>query len=311
MGPDLRLPDRHPRQAGLRPGRPAAHRGPVPLPDDTRGSDRGDPRPPRGNDRPRHVRGPDGRPGPPPDARKGKPDHNGTIRVACPASGHAPKVRCPLAEKSLQPHVITQPDGSKGDTRPLVQLLPTRLKDAAADHAQAEAEDRARADGADDKKIEAAGKAAARAARTDDVIPKVCGGSVSVKRETLVKHRQPTIYGSDDHKAILRAVRNSQEGFHGFAKDDAQEAIGAPGLRRKRGLPAQTLFAAIGLAVAAIRKIVSFLSHMQQDENGRYFVDRAPRPGSENLALGEGGGYQDDDADNWPADWLDDIPDAA
>ena len=241
---------------------------------------------------------------------KGKPDHNGTIRVGCPATGTSPKVRCPLAEESLKPHVITQPDGSRGDTRLLVELLPTRFKDAAADEAKATAEAQAQEQGADDSKIEAAGQAAAQAARTDGNIPRVCGGTVSVKRETLVKHRQPMIYGSDEHKFTLRAVRNSQEGFHGFAKDDAQEAIGAPGLRRKRGLPAQSLFAAIGLAVAAIRKIVSFLSHMQQDENGQFYVLRKPRPGSEQLALGEGGGYQDqDDDDNWPVDWLEDIPD--
>ena len=38
---------------------------------------------------------------------------------------------------------------------------------------------------------------------------------------------------------------------------------------------------------------------------------RKPRPGSEQFALGEGGGYQDqdDDDDNWPVDWLEDIPD--
>ncbi len=243
---------------------------------------------------------------------KGKEDHNGTSRCECPAAGNSPKVKCPLRQDSLQPHIITQPDGSRGDTRLLVQLLPTRLKDAADDETRADAESKARAAGADDAKVETAGKAAVKAATsTDDVIPRICQGTVSVKRETLVKHRQPQIYGSSDHKNILRAVRNSQEGFHGFAKDDAQEAMGAPGLRRKRGLPAQSLFAAIGFAVAAIRKIVSFLSHMQEDEHGDFYVPRKPRPGSEHLALGEGGGYQDDDDDNWPADWLEDIPDAA
>jgi len=196
--------------------------------------------------------------------------------------------------------------------RLLVQLLPTRFKEAAADDAKTDAETKAKAASADDAKVEAAGKAAARAAaKTDGVVPRICQGSVSVRRETLVKHRQPLIYGSGTHKVIHRAARNSQEGFHGFAKDDAQEAMGAPGLRRKRGLPAQSLFAAIGFAVASIRKIVSFLSHMQQDEHGDFYVLRKPRPGSEHLALGEGGGYQDNDDDNWPADWLEDIPDAA
>ncbi len=240
---------------------------------------------------------------------KEKPDHNGTSRCECPAAGNSPKVKCPLREDSLQPHVIPQPDRSQGDTRLLVQLLPTRFKEAAVDEAKTDAETKAKAAGADDAKIEAAGRAAAKKAKS--VTPRICQGTVSVHRETLVKHRQPLVYGSGTHKVIHRAARNSQEGFHGFAKDDAQEAMGAPGLRRKRGLPAQSLFAAIGFAVASIRKIVSFLSHMQQDESGQFYVPRKPRPGSEHLALGEGGGYQDDDDDNWPADWLEDIPDAA
>jgi len=50
---------------------------------------------------------------------------------------------------------------------------------------------------------------------------------------------------------------------------------------------------------------------MREDENGRFYVPRDPRPGSEHLALGEGGGYQDDGDDNWPGDWLEDLPDAA
>ena len=62
------------------------------------------------------------------------------------------------------------------------------------------------------------------------------------------------------------------------------------------------------MAVAGIRKIVSFLEHRRQDEQGRWYVLREPRPGSDELALGEGGGYQDDD-DGWPPD--DPPPDTA
>lgn len=82
---------------------------------------------------------------------KEKPDHNGTSRCECPAAGNSPKVKCPLREDSLQPHVIPQPDRSQGDTRLVVQLLPTRFKEAAADEAKTDAETKAKAAGADDQ----------------------------------------------------------------------------------------------------------------------------------------------------------------
>lgn len=215
-------------------------------------------------------------------------DANGTVRVACPASGPAPKVRCPLREDSLKPNVIRQPDGSDGDTRVMVQLLPTRLAEVARDEALGM--------GKSEK------DAAALARKADGTLPKCCTqDSVSVRREVLAAHRQPLVYGSREHRAVYRNARNAQEGFHGFAKDPAEENVGSPGLRRKRGLAAQSLYAAIGFAVAGIRKIVSFLEHRREDEQGRWYVPRDPRPGSDELALGEGGGYQDD-GDGWPPD---------
>ena len=219
-------------------------------------------------------------------------DANGTVRVACPASGPAPKVRCPLREDSLKPNVIRQPDGSDGDTRTLVQLLPTRLAEVARDEALGM--------GKSEK------DAAALARKADGTLPKCCTqDSVSVRREVLAKHRQPLVYGSREHKSVYRNARNARnarEGFHGFAKDPAEENVASPGLRRKRGLAAQSIYAAIGMAVAGIRKIVSFLEHMREDEQGNWYVPRKPRPGSDQLALGEGGGYEDDGDDGWPPD---------
>ena len=212
-------------------------------------------------------------------------DANGTVRLSCPASGPAPKVRCPKRPDSMKPHVIRQPDKTNGDTRTLVQLLPTRLADVAEAEAVA---------GGKNPKEAAALRAAAQTPNACD--PKVCSGSsISIPRETLARYRQPLVFGGNNHAAVYRAARNAQEGLHGFAKDDAHEAIGNPGLRRRRGLAAQSLYAAIGLAAAGIRKIVSFLQNMEQDDDGRWFVPRKPRPGNDELALGEGGGYQEDD----------------
>ena len=110
-------------------------------------------------------------------------DHNGTVRLACPASGPAPKVRCPKRPDSMRPNVIRQPDGTQGDTRTLVQLLPTRL----ADVAEAEA----LAAGRPAREAAALRKAAQEPNACD---PKICSGSsTSVRRETLARHRQPLV----------------------------------------------------------------------------------------------------------------------
>ncbi len=86
-------------------------------------------------------------------------------------------------------------------------------------------------------------------------------------------------------------MRNGQEGYHGFAKDTAHEAIGEPGLRRKRGTAAQTLYAAIGLLVANLRKIATFLDHAT-DDDGQLSVPRAPRDATQTEdPLGSNGGY--------------------
>ena len=142
-------------------------------------------------------------------------------------------------------------------------------------------------------------------------IPTLCSrGSTSIRRDVLTKFRLPLTYGKALHTAMYRAGPNSQEGTHGFAKDEAQESLGAPGRRRKRGLAAQSLYAAISLAVTTMRKIASFLEHAKPDKDGRRCVPRETTPGNENVALGEAGGYGDTaDDEQWiPCD-EDDPPD--
>jgi hypothetical protein len=237
-------------------------------------------------------------------------DANGTVRFSCPASGPSPKVRCPKRPDSMKPHVIRQPDGTDGDTRTLVQLLPTRLAEVAEAEALTATADKDVPDAARAKMAAAARKSAQGPSACD---PKICKqDSVSVRREVLAKHRQALVYGSPEHKAVYRAARNAQEGLHGFAKDDAQEAVGNPGLRRKRGLAAQSLYAAVGFAVASLRKIVSFIEHARQDAQGRWYVPRNPRPSQyDDVALGAGGGYRDDDDGLWVPPEDDTPPDVA
>jgi hypothetical protein len=50
-------------------------------------------------------------------------------------------------------------------------------------------------------------------------------------------------------------LRNTIEGLNGYAKDPAHQALGQPGRRRVRGIAAQSLFTALLLMAANIRKI--------------------------------------------------------
>jgi len=54
-----------------------------------------------------------------------------------------------------------------------------------------------------------------------------------------------------------------------LAEDGAQESLGSPGRRRKRGLAAQIFYVAISLAVTIMRKIASFLERAKPDKEGR------------------------------------------
>ncbi|OLT33043.1 hypothetical protein BJF82_11675 [Kytococcus sp. CUA-901] len=66
-------------------------------------------------------------------------------------------------------------------------------------------------------------------------------------------------YGSPEHARTYNALRQTQEGIHGFAKDDAKEALASAGRRRVHGKAAQSIFAEFILAAANLRKIRRFL----------------------------------------------------
>jgi len=56
-------------------------------------------------------------------------------------------------------------------------------------------------------------------------------------------------------QARYATLRNTIEGLNGFAKDPAHQALAQPGRRRARGIAAQSLFTALLLTTANIRKI--------------------------------------------------------
>ena len=91
------------------------------------------------------------------------------------------------------------------------------------------------------------------------VPPKVCTqSSITVAPDIGARHRQDLAFGSDEWASTYAAYRNTVEGWNGYVKDTAHEALAAPGRRRVRGIAAQSIFVALLLMAANFRKIVAF-----------------------------------------------------
>ena len=63
-------------------------------------------------------------------------------------------------------------------------------------------------------------------------------------------------------------MRNTIEGLNGYAKDPAHQALAQPGRRRVRGIAAQSIFTALLLMAANIRKIRAWRSLTASDQAG-------------------------------------------
>jgi hypothetical protein len=82
--------------------------------------------------------------------------------------------------------------------------------------------------------------------------------SVTVAPEAGAKFHQDLLYGSPEWQATYSGLRNTNEGFNGYVKDPAHEALDDPGRRRVHGVAAQSIFTALLLLAANIRKIATF-----------------------------------------------------
>ncbi|WP_405881054.1 hypothetical protein OG762_22130 [Streptomyces sp. NBC_01136] len=83
--------------------------------------------------------------------------------------------------------------------------------------------------------------------------------TITVSPEAGAKHWQSLEYGSPEWQKIYFRLRNSVEGYNGYAKNPLAEGIEAAGSRRIRGIAAQTILLAFQLAHANRRKIKSWL----------------------------------------------------
>ncbi|MFE6757860.1 hypothetical protein ACFVDQ_30375 [Streptomyces sp. NPDC057684] len=73
------------------------------------------------------------------------------------------------------------------------------------------------------------------------------------------KHWQALEYGGEQWQKVYFRLRNSVEGYNGYAKSPLAEAIEAAGGRRIRGIAAQTVLLVFQLAHANQRKIKNWV----------------------------------------------------
>jgi hypothetical protein len=86
--------------------------------------------------------------------------------------------------------------------------------------------------------------------------PRICTQTaITIDPGTGARYRQDLPYGSPPWHARYATLRNTIEGLNGYLKDPAHQALAQPGRRRIRGIAAQSLFTALLLAAANIRKI--------------------------------------------------------
>ena len=86
--------------------------------------------------------------------------------------------------------------------------------------------------------------------------PKICRQTaITIAPGTGTRYRQDLPYGSPAWQARYATLRNAIEGLNGYAKDPARQALAQPGRRRVRGIAACSLFTALLLIAASIRKI--------------------------------------------------------
>ncbi len=86
--------------------------------------------------------------------------------------------------------------------------------------------------------------------------PRLCRQTaITIAPDTGARYRQDLPYGSPAWHQCYATLRNTIEGLNGYVKDPAHQALAQPGRRRVRGIAAQSVFTALLLMAANIRKI--------------------------------------------------------
>ena len=99
--------------------------------------------------------------------------------------------------------------------------------------------------------------------------PKICRQTaITIAPDIGARYRQELPYGSPAWHARYATLRNTIEGLNGLVKDTAHEALAAPARRRVRGIAACSLFTALLLMAANIRKIRAWRALTASDQAG-------------------------------------------
>jgi hypothetical protein len=86
--------------------------------------------------------------------------------------------------------------------------------------------------------------------------PRLCRQTaITISPGVGARYRQDLPYATPAWHARYATLRNTIEGLNGYVKDPAHQALAQPGRRRVRGIAAQSIFTALLLAAANIRKI--------------------------------------------------------
>jgi hypothetical protein len=90
--------------------------------------------------------------------------------------------------------------------------------------------------------------------------------AITIPPDAGARYRQDLPYGSPAWQARYATLRNTIEGLNGYAKDPAHQALGQPARRRVRGIAACSLFTALLLTAANIRKIRAWRAMTAHDK---------------------------------------------
>ena len=97
--------------------------------------------------------------------------------------------------------------------------------------------------------------------------PRICTQTaITIAPDIGARYRQDLPYGSPAWHARYATLRNTIEGLNGYAKDPAHQALAQPARRRVRGIAAQSLFTALLLMAANIRKIRAWRALTARDK---------------------------------------------
>ena len=97
--------------------------------------------------------------------------------------------------------------------------------------------------------------------------PRICRQTaITIAPGTGARYRQDLPYGSPAWHKPYATLRNTIEGLNGLIKDPAHEALAQPARRRVRGIAAQSIFTALLLMAANIRKIRAWRALTARDK---------------------------------------------